>query len=275
MPGISVPGRSASVRETTPSTTSAENIVSAQPIHLSTTVPISTLPLSPPPSPPLRPRRSPSDTARIAADHDTSLDPVREAEPHPATNRWLSDSMNPLDHTVQLLRHAAQFDVPSTPDMSPANQELHHYPTQAAEAFMRRIFLDWNHSGQFQAEDAGVELVCAGWTGAVAQKLDLPTSSQGKLPLNPGTRSLYVHMPRSCDRSLLRDHILQLLDLASERVRAERVVFCLERNLPDLHSLLRGLYYVGGHITPSRSNSLDSWTEFHAIPSLIFCSVHV
>ena len=232
------------------------------------------LPLSPPPSPP----RSPPLPALRRPRHPLMEDAATASVSNllnEATARMAGASSRPqasVDHTVQTMRHAARFDVPATPDMSPANQDAHHHPTEAAEAFMRRVFVDWTVSRAFQAEDAGVELVCPGWTGAVAQRLHTPEGAGRKLPLDPSTRALYVHMPRSCDRSALRDHILQLLDTASERVCAGRVVFCLERNLPDLSSLLHGLCYVGGQVA-TRAGQPDPWTGRQPLASLVLVSV--
>ena len=183
--------------------------------------------------------------------------------------------LTPQNVMQSALRHTARFDVPETPEMSPANNDVHHHPTAAAEAFMRRIFVDWNTPRAFQAEDAGIELICEGWTGAVAQKLASASSSHGKqreAPMEPSTRTLYVHMPRFVDRSALRDHLLRILDAASERLCAGRVVFCLERNLPDLSSLLRGLCYVGGQVT-SLAGQPDAIVDARPIPALVLVSV--
>lgn len=234
------------------------------------TTPSDAFPLSPPPSPPRSPPipalRRPEPSVDAAAAVTTSL---REAAAHVAGH---SQTLQPVENSVQTLRHQARFDVPGTPDMSPAQYDAHHHPTEVAEAFMRRIFVDWSTSRAFQAEDAGVELVCPGWTGAVAQRLGTSHGKQRQMPLELSTRSLYVHMPRACDRGALRDHILQLLDTASERVCAGRVVFCLERSMPDLASLLHGLCYVGGQVT-SRAGQLDAWTDLHPLPALVLVSV--
>lgn len=269
MPGPSAPGRRSSVRETAPHIT-ADSSASIQPTNISnTTASRHTLPMSPPPSPPMiRRTLTPTDESAPAAALDTH-DALRESVAQVST---AGPSKSRPENHVQTLQHANRFDVPVTPEMSPANHDIHHHPTEAAEAFMRRVFVDWNANGAFQAEDAGVELVCDGWSGAVAQRLVAPQGKHHTLPLDPSNRSLYVHMPCAFDRAALRDHMLKLLDAASERVGAGRVVFCLERSLPDLTSLLHGLCYVGGQVT-SVAGQPDTWTDFRPIPTLVLVTV--
>ncbi|WFD32105.1 hypothetical protein MSPP1_003147 [Malassezia sp. CBS 17886] len=231
--------------------------------------PTSAAPLSPPASPPASP--SPTTSPRPA-----SALPVQ----HP-----------PLASTLRAyLRHASLYDAPGTPDMSPAN-DVHHHPQATAEAFMRRIFTDWDAHGTWTVEDAGVELLCLGWSGAVVEDkcgaavegdcggdgphaLDDRATLVTPLSQQPrGTkRALFVHMPASCDRTQLRDHILTILDAASERVSAQRVVFCLERSLPDLSSLLHGLCYVGGEVATTGTQR-DPWTGAHPLASVVLVSV--
>lgn len=134
---------------------------------------------------------------------------------------------------------------------------------------MRRLFLNWNATHAFQVEDAGVELLCDGWTGAVVQRVTKPADSK---PVQLGERSLYVRMPRSYDRAQLRDHLLVLLDAAQHQLNVSRTVFCLERDLPDLATLLHGLCYVGGQVT-SRGGQMDTWSRTVPMPSLVLVTV--
>lgn len=181
------------------------------------------------------------------------------------SNAALAPLISPTSFIRTSLQLASRFDVPGTPDMSPANMDVRHQPTAMAEAFLRRIFVNWNASGAYKAEDAGIELLCPGWTGAVVQKNTCTTRSAQ-------LRSLYVHMPRSFDRSTLRDHLLRVLDSASDSVCASRVVFCLERDIPDLSSLLHGLCYVGGQLS-SLQGQRDEWVQATPLASLVLVAV--
>lgn len=214
--------------------------------------------LSPPPSPPLSGRRhgapdhTPAQETRVPSAPQISASSIRSA-----------------------LQHSARFDVPGTPEVSPAQCDVHHHPKATAEAFLRRIFVDWHTSGALlQAEDAGIELVCRGWTGAVVQKCDISyrASTAPQAMRCAKDRSLYVLMPRSCDRSQLHDHILRILETASQSVCAARVVVCLERNLPDLSSLIHGFCYVGGQVS-SMNGQRDAWSLATPTASLVLVSI--
>lgn len=196
--------------------------------------------------------------------------PVHTAIVHHEDAAMRTDSPAPLavpttSELRSVLDHAAKFGVPGTPDMSPANMDARHLPTATAEAFVRRVFVDWNASDLYKAEDAGVELLCPGWTGAVIQKRvdDVPGGVE---------RALYVQLPLSFDRSRLRDNMLRILDTASDGVSASRVVFCLERNIPDLASLLHGMCYVGGHLS-SIHGQRDEWIQAVPLSSLVLVTV--
>ena len=158
------------------------------------------------------------------------------------------------------------FDAPATPDISPANG-AHHHPDLSAAAFMRRMFVQWDDPSSCTAEDAGVELVCRGWTGVVVDRSHTTPPSR-----DPARRSLYVHMPATMDRSRLRDDVLAVLDLASERAAASRVVFCIERSISDLGSLLHGLLYVGGQVV-SAGGTPDPWIGAAPRAALVLVSV--
>ncbi|SHO76672.1 Hypothetical protein MSYG_1010 [Malassezia sympodialis ATCC 42132] len=265
MPEPSGSGRRASVRGTAPHTSTSSSITSVHtvgPWAASSSESESTshaIPLSPPPSPTLSGRR-------------------RRTPEHTLSQRWTQVSSSaPIASTSirSAVQHTARFDVPGTPEVSPAQHDVHHHPKATAEAFLRRIFVDWHTSGALlQAEDAGVELVCRGWTGAVVQKCDL---SYRASTAPPGVRcakdrSLYVLMPRSCDRSQLHDHILRILEMASKSACAARVVVCLERDLPDLSSLIHGFCYVGGEVS-SMNGQRDAWSLATPTTSLVLVSI--
>lgn len=219
----------------------------------------SMLPPSPPPSPP----PTYTDYTAIVGTAGSPLPPLSSDE----DTHSLSSSFVPTNavHIQTTLQRTAQFDVPGTPDMSPANMDVRHHPAATAEAFLRRIFVDWNASARYKAEDAGVELLCRGWTGAVVQ-------NDAQAPVSAERRALYVHMPRDCDRTQLRDHMLRILDTASDSVCASRVVFCLERNIPDLASLLHGMCYVGGQLS-SVQGQRDEWMQATPLASLVLVTV--
>lgn len=168
-----------------------------------------------------------------------------------------------------MLQRSQHFDTPGTPDLSPASNDVHHHPTATAEGFVRRLFVNWRPGGAQKAEDAGVELVCPGWSGAVIERC---TAGPAGAARDAARRALYVHMPRAFDRSQMRHHVLQVLDLASGRLCVSRVVFCLERDLPDLSSLLHGMCYVGGQVT-SIAGQRDAWVEASPLASLALVTV--
>lgn len=263
IPEPSGSGRRASVRETTPHTSTGSTFHATpssahratSPSETDSSSPVSTFPISPPPSPPL--------TSRC----------LREPE-HTPSQRWAPAPMASTS-IRSALQQSARFTVPGTPEVSPAQYDVHHHPKATAEAFLRRIFVDWHTSGALlQAEDAGIELVCRGWTGAVVQKCDLSyrasTAPSGVRCAKD--RSLYVLMPRSCDRSQLHEHILRILETASHSVCAARVVVCLERDLPDLSSLIHGFCYVGGEVS-SMNGQRDAWSLATPTASLVLVSI--
>lgn len=226
---------------------------------------------------PWRPTRLAMITPVQDYDMNTSLPtpppsppPVHTTPDHHEDTAIRIDSPTPLNVPTtselrSVLDHASKFGVPGTPDMSPANLDARHSPTATAEAFVRRAFVDWNTTGSYQAEDAGVELLCPGWTGAVIQKHshDLPGGID---------RALYVQLPLAFDRSRLRDNMLRILDMASDSASASRVVFCLERNTLDLASLLHGMCYVGGQLS-SIHGQRDEWLQAVPLTSLVLVTV--
>lgn len=123
-------------------------------------------------------------------------------------------------------------------------------------------------------EDAELEPVVAGWTGAVlavrqawscgrgegGSDADLDSSEDevdpravrtlyGSLPL--ASAQFVAGGPREADASLpteLREALLHLMDHASETLRCDRIVLSVQADMPIFRSLLHGLCYVGGYV---------------------------
>ncbi|KAJ1030009.1 hypothetical protein NDA16_000922 [Ustilago loliicola] len=141
--------------------------------------------------------------------------------------------------------------MPATPEISPDN-DVRHHAQKSAHAFLDRIFAGVPHN--LSVEDAGVELVSPGWSGAViksgpagpahaSSSFSSTCSSDSSAETQ---RTLYVSMPAVVDASLLREQVLAVLDAASEKLGCESVMVCLDRSMRDFASVLHGLCYVGG-----------------------------
>lgn len=159
-----------------------------------------------------------------------------------------------------------RFDAPATPDISPVNG-AHHHPDASAAAFMHRMFPQWDGAPPCTIEDAGLELVCPGWSGAVVAR-----GHTDPAPRDIVRRTLYVHMPAGTDRARLRDDVVAVLELATQRVAAGRVVFCIEQGIIDLVPLLHGFRYVGGHVV-SAGGEPDPWLGASPRAALVLVSV--
>ncbi|SPO21312.1 uncharacterized protein UTRI_00789 [Ustilago trichophora] len=141
--------------------------------------------------------------------------------------------------------------MPATPEISPDNNVRHH-AQKSAHAFLHRIFAHVPHN--LAVEDAGVELVSPGWSGAViksgpvaAAHASSSYSSTYSTDSSADTqRTLYVSMPPVVDASLLREQVLAVLDAASEKLGCDSVMVCLDKAMRDFASVLHGLCYVGG-----------------------------
>ena len=141
--------------------------------------------------------------------------------------------------------------MPATPEISPDN-DVRHHAQKSAHAFLHRIFAHVPHN--LAVEDAGVELVSPGWSGAVIKSGAAPSphasssfSSTCSSDSSADTqRTLYVSMPSIVDASLLREQVLAVLDAASEKLGCDSVMVCLDRAMRDFASVLHGLCYVGG-----------------------------
>lgn len=155
------------------------------------------------------------------------------------------------DRSFSVNRNALAADLmPATPEISPDN-DVRHHAHKSAHAFLQRIFA--NVPRDLAVEDAGVELVSPGWSGAVIKSGTAgvhPSSSFTSASSSDSSaeaqRTLYVSMPSLVDASLLREQVLAVLDAASEKLGCDSVMVCLDRAMSDFASVLHGLCYVGG-----------------------------
>lgn len=236
------------------------------------------LPESPPDTPPHSPPRSRApirivedDNASIATASTTTrtaaLDVLTQA-----TNNLLLQPNYAYAHSVpsqpsmsapastRASTSAIEL-MPATPEISPDN-DVRHHGHKSARAFLHRIF--GNVTDEVAIEDAGVELVSPGWTGAVIKtgsdhcitstSLASNTSSSASSS-SDSQRTLYVSMPKAVDSSLLREQVLSILDAASDKLGCENVMICLQSHMRDFSSVLHGLCYVGGQIVAASSNT--------------------
>ena len=163
--------------------------------------------------------------------------------------------------------------MPATPEMSP-DQDVCHRALETAKGFFCKVFADFADASA--VEDAGIELVCPGWSGAVlktgASAFDSPeaaarsySSTSSSASSSDTKRTLYVSMPQAVDQSQLREQVLAILDTASEKLGCDTVIISLERNMRDFALVLHGLCYVGGQVVSiGRSGQED---VHHRMPS--------
>lgn len=198
-----------------------------------------TAPTAFPPSPPSTPASSPPSFENITIrSHGTQLtDHAAAPDASPASH--LSGDAQPACPVLEpstaakllsaaaatVVANAPQGTLPDTPEhtpltMSPADGVQHH-PAASARAFMKRIFPAL--PAEAAVEDAGIELVCPGWEGAV---LDRTAADEG--------RTLYVNMPTQADASALRENVVAILDVADEPLACVSVVICIDKNVKDL-----------------------------------------
>lgn len=175
--------------------------------------------------------------------------------------------------------------LPDTPEstpltMSPADANIRHSPHTSARQFVQTILPRLQAIGQggrrYLIEDAGIELVCSGWSGAVLidTKAGLScnlgqsrsfisssswsssrmsrTSSASSLAPSPPRRTLLTRIgPSTLDTKDLRSSILDALDHATEKLRVDNVVFVVDRSGLDdeqFRAMVHGLCYVGASV---------------------------
>ncbi|CCF51189.1 hypothetical protein NDA11_006359 [Ustilago hordei] len=169
-----------------------------------------------------------------------------------------SRSHEAADSSISIAhRNALPIELmPVTPEISPDN-DVRHHAQKSAHSFLDRIFVGVLRN--LSVEDAGVELVSPGWSGAViksgpagpacaSSSFSSTCSSDSSAETQ---RTLYVSMPAVVDASLLREQVLAVLDAASEKLGCESVMVCLDRAMRDFASVLHGLCYVGGAMVAS------------------------
>lgn len=154
-------------------------------------------------------------------------------------------------------RHAvpAAEVMPDTPEQTPsagpsAYPAVPHHPSACGKRFFDGFLSDFP-SGELLSprtvEDAAVELVCEGWSGAVLdQRSECPSSSSAIPP-----RALYVLLPPKPQLSRLREQVMSVLEVASETLRCQMVFMILDKGCiceADCKSILHGLCYVGGTV---------------------------
>ncbi|CBQ68121.1 conserved hypothetical protein [Sporisorium reilianum SRZ2] len=156
------------------------------------------------------------------------------------------------DSGISAHRNALSVELmPATPEISPDN-DVRHCAQKSAHSFLHRIFANVPHN--LAVEDAGVELVSPGWSGAVIkcgalafnQASSSYTSTSSSDSSADTQRTLYVSMPSVVDASLLREQVLAVLDAASEKLGCDSVMVCLSKAMRDFATVLHGLCYVGG-----------------------------
>ncbi|PWN51209.1 hypothetical protein IE53DRAFT_368255 [Violaceomyces palustris] len=197
---------------------------------------------------------------------------TKEDAAAPSSKPRSSNTASSFKGSLSTLNHAEGHLMPATPEMSPANG-VRHCAAASARHFLRRIFEDFPEEGN--AEDAGVELVCPGWHGAILISDDPDdVSEEGK-----SKRTLYVSMPTTIDHSLLREHVLAILDAACDRLACETVVICLEREMKDFATVVHGLCYVGGQVVSMGNrhgaDEADKCQGFMPKRGLVFVSVEL
>lgn len=213
-----------------------------------------------PPSPPSTPSQSPRDElSAFSWDQDKAYE-LRSAV----------QSMSVRDNNQPHL-------LPDTPDatpltISPAEALLRHQPSVSALQFIKGILPNIDTvsvkgkelRGRYIVEDAGMELVTQGWTGAVVMDLQysLTTTSlsSSEMSRDSGSSSDRITPRRTLvtkiglfqlDTNNLRTAILDVLDHATERLRVDNVMFVLDRShLSDdkFRAIVHGLCYVGASI---------------------------
>ncbi|TKY90931.1 hypothetical protein EX895_000929 [Sporisorium graminicola] len=177
---------------------------------------------------------------------------------HADANRSKSQ---PNDSAISTHRNALSVELmPATPEISPDN-DVRHHAQKSAHTFLHRIFA--NVPQNLAVEDAGVELVSPGWSGAVIKSSALgshqasssPTSASSSDSSADTQRTLYVSMPPVVDASLLREQVLAVLDAASEKLGCDSVMVCLSKAMRDFATVLHGLCYVGGALVAAATEA--------------------
>jgi hypothetical protein len=270
------------------------------------------LPLSPPSTPPTSPREEASSTSwasRAGASAKETTERHNEAR---------------LREALVSIAIQNKPELPDTPDstpvvLSPAELMVRHQPSLCARDFVQTVLPRLRAIGQggrrYLVEDAGMELVCPGWTGAVlvdAKAHTNPstqsksasssfsstrmsrTSSHSSHQLTHPRRTLLTRIAASLlDTADLRSSILDALDHATEKLQVDNVVFVLDRSGLDdekFRAIVHGLCYVGASVVghgsvgealhakgqaQDRDQEEDVHHPTHVSPGLVLLSVDV
>ncbi|CAO1632209.1 unnamed protein product [Sympodiomycopsis kandeliae] len=183
--------------------------------------------------------------------------------------------------------------MPDTPQqtpntMSPACASVSHHPTEAEHKFLRSILPDLPLQVGAKhvigsTEDAGLDLVCKGWQGAVLDQSRIRSrDDDDDDDGNITNRALYAMMPPKAQAERLREEVLALLDVASERLRCDLVIIALRRNEmddADWKAILHGLCYVGGTVVAmggsTGPNGTDRLTNCTVAQGIVLVAVEV
>lgn len=227
-----------------------------------------------------------------------------------------SDRQVRLREALLSMAQHDQLELPETPEstpltMSPADVVTHHQPQISARDFVSSVLPATKR--RYLIEDAGMELVCPGWTGAVlvdtlardsaaraassfsSAHLSHSSSSSNSRALPTPRRTLLTRIAATHDAKDLRSSILDALDHATEKLVVDNVIFVLDRSGMDddkFRAMVHGLCYVGASIvgrgahgggSSSSSSRLpahsDSEEDLHAprhvAPGLVLLSVDV
>lgn len=173
-----------------------------------------------PPSPPSTPSHSPNEEGPVFSWTSSRADELRDAvemmrmgensvnaaQAHPGRREpSANEEMESRSWNASTKKGDQDISkcLPETPDasplfISPAEGNVHHHPSMSALAFVKSVLPklkpfggDGQHSsqGRYIIEDAGMELVCPGWTGAVLIDVKPKTATVPSMPSTPRMRS--------------------------------------------------------------------------------------
>lgn len=274
------------------------------------------LPLSPPSTPSTSPREETLSISWTSRDGTSALPTYKD--------QAIERDESRLREALSSIAVNDKADLPETPEstpltMSPADMMIRHQPSISARDFVQSVLPRLRaigHGGRrYLVEDAGMELVCPGWSGAVlVDSRAVPTKTQSrsysssisssKMSRTPSISSLKGNPPRrilltkiaaaQLDTKDLRSSILDALDHATEKLQVENVVFVLDRTGVEeekFRAMLHGLCYVGANVVghgahgeekPRQQNQgqksdqeEDVHSPKHVAPGLVLLSVDV
>lgn len=198
-----------------------------------------------------------STPASISSFSGRQLNAAATSALYPEPQRRSVGRQHPQASKVNISRIGRLPDTPiSSMGISPIcpSSTFAQHPSESAKRFLKSIFADFPTQVGSEhvvgvADDAGVDLVCPGWEGAVLDQTRLNSNGHGG---SVGSRTLYAAMPcHSQAPEKMRADVLNLLDLASEQLSCELVIIAVrkgEMDEADCKATLHGLCYVGGSV---------------------------